>query len=92
MTVDTTSEQRWPSILMYTTPTCGDCFRSKALLKRLGVPYQEINIAGNPEAAAEVVRINRGRRSVPTIIINDGERVLVEPSDRELAAALQVTA
>ena len=83
------SEQTWPSVLMYSTTYCGDCRRSKALLQRLGVPFEEINIDLQPEAAAEVRRLNRGYRSVPTIIIG-GEKVLTEPSDRELAAALGV--
>jgi mycoredoxin len=74
---------------MYSTTYCGDCRRSKALLQRLGIPYEEINIDHDPAAAAEVKRLNRGYRSVPTIII-DGATVLVEPNDRQLAAALGV--
>jgi len=85
------AETNWPSVLMYSTTYCGDCRRSKALLQRLGVPFEEINIDEAPEAAAEVQRLNRGRRSVPTIVIG-GEMVLTEPSDRQLAAALQAGA
>jgi mycoredoxin len=81
------NEQSWPSVLVYSTPYCGDCRRSKALLKRLGANYEEINIEEDATAAAEVMRLNNGRRTVPTIII-DGQTVLAEPSDRELAAAL----
>lgn len=84
------NEKNWPSVLMYSTTFCGDCRRSKALLDRLGVPFEEVNIDRDPAAAAEVKRINNGYRSVPTIIIGDGT-VLVEPSDRELAAALGAT-
>ncbi len=36
-------------------------------------------------AAAYVVRVNRGMRSVPTIVFPDGS-ILVEPGARELAA------
>ena len=84
------NETRWPSVLMYSTTYCGDCRRSKALLQRMGVPFEEINIDHDPQAATEVQRLNRGYRSVPTIIIG-GDTVLTEPSDRELAAALQAT-
>lgn len=82
------SERVWPSVRMYTTAYCGDCRRSKRLLERLGVPYEEINIEDDAEARAEVERLNHGYRSVPTIIIG-GAAILVEPSDRELAAALE---
>ena len=82
------NETKWPSIVMYSTTFCGDCRRSKALLHRMGVPFEEINIDHDPQAAAEVQRLNRGYRSVPTIIIG-GNTVLTEPSDRELAAALE---
>lgn len=33
------SEQRWPSIVVYSSADRGDWYRSKALLKRFGVPY-----------------------------------------------------
>lgn len=78
----------WPSVLMYSTTYCGDCRRSKALLQRMGVPYDEINIDDDPEAAATVQRLNNGYRSVPTILIGEAT-VLTEPSDRQLAAALE---
>jgi mycoredoxin len=72
---------------MYSTRNCGDCYRSKALLKRFGIPYEEINVENDPAATAEVIRLNDGRRTLPTIVIG-GTTVLAEPSDRELAAVL----
>ena len=82
-------QRGWPRILMYSTTHCSDCRRSKALLKRLGAPYVEINIDQDASAAAEVLRLNGGRRTVPTIVIA-GRTVLAEPSDRELAGVLGV--
>lgn len=84
------SEQRWPSIVVYSTEDCGDCRRSKALLKRFGVPYEEISLDEHPEATPEVIRLNNGRRTLPTIVIG-GATVLAEPSDPELAAALGIS-
>jgi mycoredoxin len=74
---------------MYSTTWCGDCRRSKSWLDAQGVPYEEINIDESPEAAREVMRLNRGYRSVPTIVIENGP-TLVEPSNRELAEALSI--
>lgn len=72
-------------ITMYSTPWCGDCWRAKRWFAAHGVPYDEINIDRDPEAAAYVVQVNGGMRSVPTIVFPDGS-VLVEPDARALAA------
>jgi mycoredoxin len=77
-------ENRYARVMMYSTTWCGDCRRSKQLLDAHGVPYEEINIDEFPEAAREVMRLNRGYRSVPTIVIEGGP-TLVEPSNRALA-------
>lgn len=74
-------------ILLYGTAWCGDCHMAKRILDEQGVGYEFIDIDREPGAADEVLRRNRGLRSVPTIIFPDGS-VLVEPSRRELLAAL----
>jgi mycoredoxin len=73
------------TIKMYATTWCGDCRMAKRWFDAHGIPYDYINIETDERAAAEVLRINRGMRSVPTIVFPDGS-VLVEPSARELAA------
>ena len=75
------------SITVYATAWCGDCHRARRVLDRLGASYQWIDIELDPDATAEVVRINRGRRTVPTIVFPDGS-VLIEPSDLELEEKL----
>ena len=75
------------TILMYTTSWCGDCRRAKKMFETLGVPYTEVNIDSEPAAAARVMSLNHGMRSVPTILFADGS-VLVEPSSRELEVKL----
>jgi mycoredoxin len=75
------------TIIMYGTAWCSDCERSKRLLDRYAVPYAWVDIDQDGEAQARVLEINGGMRSVPTIVFPDGE-VLVEPSDRDLAAKL----
>jgi mycoredoxin len=75
------------TILMYTTSWCGDCRRAKKMFAALGVPYTEVNIDGEPDAARRVMALNGGMRSVPTILFTDGS-MLVEPSSRELEVKL----
>jgi thioredoxin reductase (NADPH) len=74
-------------IVLYGTPWCPDCRRSKQFLGEHRVPYTYIDIEGDAAAIAEVERINKGMRSVPTIVFPDG-RVLVEPTNEELAQTL----
>lgn len=57
-------------IKMYTTRWCGDCQAAKLLLKKFAIPFEEINIEEDPQAADYVMRVNGGRRSVPTLEYN----------------------
>ena len=43
-------------------------------MKERGVAYREVNIEEDPEAAALVVRVNNGKRKVPTLKV--GERYI----------------
>ena len=72
-------------IRMYATTWCGDCRMAKRWFDAHGISYDYINIEEDESAAEFVVKVNRGARSVPTIIFPDGS-VLVEPTARELAA------
>src|SRR5580765_1047852 len=71
------------AIVMYSTTWCGDCRRAKRVFADFGVPYVEINIEEDEDAAELVQSLNNGLRSVPTILFPDGG-VLVEPSNAAL--------
>lgn len=58
------------AVKMYTTTWCGDCHVTKNFLKRFEIPFEEINIENDAEAAAFVQEVNGGRRSVPTLLYN----------------------
>ena len=60
-------------ITVYTTEPCGYCRVAKALLAKRGVPYEEINLAKDPEGRAELVRLT-GMMTFPQVVI-DGESV-----------------
>ena len=70
-------------IVMYSTQYCSDCLRAKAFFEANDIPYVRILLEDNHEATEFVMKVNRGFRSVPTIIFPDGS-VLVEPSWQEL--------
>jgi GrxC family glutaredoxin len=58
---------------VYTTPSCPFCVRAKRLLDARGIPYDEIDVAHDPELRAQLVE-RTGRRTVPQIFI-DGDPI-----------------
>ncbi|MEM9774043.1 MAG: mycoredoxin [Chloroflexota bacterium] len=66
-------------IVLYGTSWCGDCHRARWFFDNYGIDYTDIDIEADEAAAAKVVAINKGNRTVPTIIFKDGS-ILVEPS------------
>ena len=75
------------TITMYSTPWCGYCHRLKRQLKHEGIPYVEVDIETDPNAAAVVERVNRGNQTVPTLVFSDGT-ALTNPSVAEVKAQL----
>ncbi len=71
-------------IIVYATQWCSDCRRAKRFFEQQQIACQWIDIDHDPVAEQKVIQLNRGMRSVPTIICADGS-VLVEPSDQQLA-------
>ncbi len=61
-------------ITIYTTALCGYCHRAKALLKRKGVGYTEIDVGMDSEKKREMVSRAGGKRTVPQIFI-DGRHI-----------------
>ena len=66
---------------MYTTPTCSDCRVTKMHLDRKGMESTEIDITEDESAAAYVMSVNDGRRSVPTLVV-DGNAVSLSRFER----------
>lgn len=59
-------------IVVYTTPYCSYCVSAKALLRRKGIEFTEINVAGAPDRRAEMVERASGLATVPQIFIGSG--------------------
>jgi mycoredoxin len=75
------------SIVVYGADWCGDCIRAKRLLDARGEDYEWIDVEFQAGAAQEAVRLAKGRKNIPVIVLLDGS-VLVEPTDAELENAL----
>lgn len=56
-------------VKIYTTDYCGYCVRAKALLRRKGVTFTEIDVTRDPETRAWLAEVT-GRKTVPQVFIN----------------------
>ena len=77
-------------IVIYGADWCGDCLRAKRFLNQFNIPYQWINIDRDELGEEFVLKVNKGMRSIPTIVFEDGS-ILVEPSNLKLGQKLGIT-
>jgi glutaredoxin 3 len=61
-------------VKVYTTQVCPYCVRAKALLKQRNVPFEEVDVTGDEEKRAWLVKASGGLRTVPQIFI-DGKAI-----------------
>tara|TARA_B100000745_G_C20063753_1_gene363043 strand:- start:422 stop:694 length:273 start_codon:yes stop_codon:yes gene_type:complete len=74
-------------VVVYGTKWCSDCVRSKRFLDSNQIQYKWVDIEDKPEGKEYVLKVNNGKRIVPTITFSDGS-FLTEPTDTELAIKL----
>jgi mycoredoxin len=74
-------------VTMFGADWCSDCRRSKALLDKLAVDYDYVDVEESAEAADRALAIS-GRTSIPVILFPDAE-FQVEPSDADLTSKLE---
>ncbi len=58
-----------PTVEIYTTRFCPYCNAAKALLRRKGIAFNEIDIAANWERRDEMMRRANGQATVPQIFV-----------------------
>jgi len=56
-------------VTVYTTPSCPWCNTVKAYLRKNGIPFREVDVSRNEQAAQELVR-RSGQQGVPQTDIN----------------------
>lgn len=74
------------AITLYTASWCGDCRRTKRFLQERGMSFKEVNIDEDPAAEELVLRVNNGRRKVPTVEVA-GRYFACSPFDPHLLAS-----
>jgi glutaredoxin 3 len=81
-------------VTVYTTEPCGFCRTAKALLAARRIPYEEINLAKDPDGRSQLAELT-GMMTFPQVVIDGksigGYQELVRADRagdlRELAAA-----
>ena len=73
-------------VTIYSTTWCADCRSAKTFLKERGFAFQEVNIDEDPDAEELVLKVNQGRRKVPTLEVA-GRFFACSPFDAERLAA-----
>ena len=58
-------------VVIYTTLLCPYCHRAKALLRKKGVSFTEIDVGMDAKKRAEMMKRAHGRYTVPQIFIGD---------------------
>jgi len=76
-------------IVMYTSKFCAHSWSVQRFLKSHGVVVEMINIDRDRQARQELMAINGGYASVPTLIFSDGTQ-LTEPSLGQLRNKLEI--
>lgn len=61
-------------VVVYSTPTCPFCKKTKDYLNQKGIAYNDINVAADKEKAKEMIQMS-GQMGVPVIVI-DGQLVV----------------
>ncbi len=61
-------------VKVYSTSTCPYCAMAKAFLREKNIPFDDVNVGDNPEAAKEMVK-KSGQMAVPVIDI-DGKIIV----------------
>lgn len=75
-------------ITMYGADWCPDCRRAKAFLSDNNISYDYIDVDLDESATKRVESINKGKRIIPTLIING--KSLTNPDNAKLSKALGI--
>jgi mycoredoxin len=75
-------------VRVYGTSWCPDTARARQCLTKNNVQFEWCDIEKDKEGCAFVEKVNKGNRSVPTIVFVDGS-IMVEPSNADLEKKLK---
>ncbi len=57
------------NIIVYSTPTCPYCVMAKDYLKEKNIPFEDVDVSGDPAKAREMIQ-KSGQRGVPVLDVD----------------------
>lgn len=81
-----------PKITVFSMPTCPYCIALKGYLKEKGLEYTDYNVETDKDNYALMKKTAPGIRTVPVVVINDGEKILTGFERPEFEKALSEAA
>ena len=75
-------------IVVYGAEWCADCHRAKRLLDDYKIAYDYFDIDEDTAKKAEMLELNGGKNTIPTIKI--GDKILLEPTNDQLLEVLNL--
>ncbi len=75
------------AVVVYWRPGCPFCAYLRWGLRRMDVASQELNIWGDPSAAAFVRSVNGGDETVPTVLV--GATTMRNPTPRQVRREIE---
>jgi glutaredoxin-like YruB-family protein len=67
-------KKKYPRVIIFTTPTCTYCRKTKKYLRARGVPFRDVDVSRDRAAARDMVR-RSGQQGVPVLDI--GGKIVV---------------
>ena len=83
------NEVRPLPVLLYGRSWCEDTAATRQRLIELDIPFVEVDIEKDEQAAQYVEFVNHGVIHTPTLVFGDQEFIIVEPTRDELLQALR---
>ncbi len=74
-------------VILYYIPSCPKCQKTHALLKKLGVPYADINVEKDPRGLRALQQLTGGSAVVPVMEV--GGRTIVGYRPEDIAQAVK---
>jgi glutaredoxin-like YruB-family protein len=74
-----------PKVKVYSTTTCPWCIRVKDYLKEKNIPFEEVNVQEDREAAEEMIK-KSGQTGVPVVEI--GDKIIIGFDQKAIDEAL----
>ncbi|MCE9520986.1 MAG: glutaredoxin 3 [Alphaproteobacteria bacterium] len=71
MSVANITREAVAKVIVYSTLLCPFCHRAKALLRKKGVAFTEIDVGMDAEKRAEMTKLAHGKHTVPQIFIGE---------------------